>query len=149
MKRVLRKSKPLILKLKIIATLAFWAWLLYTLFFIHPSSWQEIYFVPFFISIYMTLFFTLSIFFKKPAIFILIPLGFISILIIRIFLIKDIINPLLITGLVATMIYFFTSGSSDAILSPKSNSFNQSKSENKNNYADLPQANRPRSRKRN
>jgi len=144
MKRVLRKTKPLIFKLKIIATLISWGWLLYTLFFIHPSSWQNLYYFPFFISIFISVLLIVSFFAKKPIIFILIPLGCVAIIIIRIFLIKDYINPILIIGLVTTLIYFFTSNSSNAILTPKSNLNNQSKP-----YANLPQTNRPESGKGN
>ena len=129
---------------KILATFISWAWLLFILFFIHPNTWQNYYYTPFFVSLFISILMILSFFFKKPLIFILIPLGCVAIIAIRIFLIKDYINPLLIIGLVSTLIYFFTSNSPNAILTPKSNLNNQSKP-----YADLPQTNRPESGKGN
>lgn len=149
MHKVIRQSKPFIFRLKIFFTFISWSILLYILFFIHPHIWKDIYYLPFFVSIFATLFLTINLIIPKPAFFILIPLGTVFIIAIRIFLIKDFINPLLVSGLVITLIYFFTSSSRGAILPKTSNSIHKSQPKQIDNYASFPQTNRPKPGKTN
>ncbi len=143
-RKLIRKNRSMIRILHIFLSLAAWLWCSYILFFIHPVQWKEVYYLPLIISLFLTILTTTRLFTKKWIICVLIPLGVVSIIIIRIFLMKDYINPILITSLVATLIYFFTSGNSNAILPPKTSSINKSNSNYINTYAGLPQTNRPK-----
>jgi len=144
-RKLIRQNRSLLKTIHIFSVLFAWLWIGYILFFINPAQWQSVYYAPFFISLFLAGCITIRLFTKIWIVYLLIPLGFIGIIAIRIFLIKDIINPLLITGLVFTLIYFFTSGNSNAILSPKSSSIDKSLPENIDNYASFPQKNRPES----
>ncbi len=123
-----------------------WMSLVYIIFFIHPQSWKDLYYIPFLLTVLITFMFTISLITHRLVTIILIPLGIVLIISIRIFLIKDLINPILVLGLIFTLIYFFTSDSSNVILPQNSNSIHKSISKQIDNYADLPQTNRPKSR---
>jgi hypothetical protein len=108
-----------------IACLSCSAWI-YIVFFISPIRWEKIYYAPFFIVTYIAISSVLAFIISSKAVVIAIPLGLIAILFLRILGIRDWFNPLLITGLVITIIYFFTAKEDNDKLSQET-SIKQSK----------------------
>lgn len=107
-KIIKRKSLSFRILIKIILAVIFWLGFLYILFFIDPDIWKSIYYLPFVSVFIFAIGLSISIFLKKIIITIIISLGVGIILILRIFGFKDYLNPILIIGLVITLIYFFT-----------------------------------------
>ncbi len=81
---------------------------IYIFFFVDPELWQSLYYAPFMAGIFLTILFLLMIFLRKKIVAILISLGIITILFLRIFGFKEIYYPILISGIVITLSYFFT-----------------------------------------
>ncbi|MGI5828164.1 MAG: hypothetical protein ACOX6V_04070 [Patescibacteria group bacterium] len=85
-----------------------WSLFFYTLFFVTPSTWKDIYYSPFFVLILISISTTLAFFFAEAAVFLLVPMAIVTVLVLRLFGIRDWFNPVLIVGLTVTLIYFFT-----------------------------------------
>lgn len=126
-KRKLHRQPQTLTILKIIGLILSLASLLYIIFFISPIKFQNFYYLPFFLALFVVMFFISNIIFNKIIPSIIIGLAINSILILRLFGIKDLINPILIVLLSATLIYFFTSKTFDDKLTSKSSSINKTK----------------------
>jgi hypothetical protein len=124
-RKKLRRNHKFIKNAKMFFAITFWIAWLYVLFFVNPKTWQEIFYVPFFAIFFITISLTLSIFFRHLSVVVFVPFGLIGILLLRLFGIRDYVNPVLITCLIATIIYFFTSKDDSDKLTSKSNSINQ------------------------
>jgi hypothetical protein len=121
---------------------AFGAWgsLGYILLNVHPSTWVDIYYAPFFAVLGTAMALTLSLFTHNAAQFLLPALGILAILALRLIGIKDWLNSLLIAGLVVTLIYFFTATDSGVKL-PKETLIKQTKDTAPNkDHADIKKA---------
>ncbi len=89
-------------------TLFVWALLIYTIFFISPKTWENYYYLPFFILTFTAFASLIHLFIKKIIVIILIPFGLISFLILRLFNFDQWYYPFFIIAIVGSLIYFFT-----------------------------------------
>jgi hypothetical protein len=127
------KSRKIISRSKIIYIfLSIFSWLSfsYIIIFINPLQWQNIYFAPFFLNLFLLLIFTYKIFLKPSIPALIISIAIISFLILRLFGFKDWYSPVLIIGLTVSLIYFFTVKDEGANLADN-NSINQTVSDSK------------------
>ncbi len=99
-----KKTKTIFAILTIISLLVF----LGVIFFTNPNDWQQLYLLPFFISLTTFLIFIQLIFISKTIITIITSLSIDLILILRILSFKDWYYPIIIIGLASTLIYLFT-----------------------------------------
>jgi hypothetical protein len=102
------KPTTFLTSLHILLIVMSWISLIYIIVQVHPSNWQQYYYTPFFGLIFLSLSLSFLFLSHNIAFSIFIPLGIIGILVLRLFGIKDWYNPLLITALSITLIYFFT-----------------------------------------
>ena len=130
----LGKSKG---KLLIIAVIISWACFLAIIFLVPPQTWASIYYLPFFLTLAVSIFLTIKVVVDKAILASLTTTGFLSILLLRFLGIKDWYDPLIITGLVAALIYFFTAPKESDKL-PEKNLIKQSaNSAKEDSYADF------------
>ena len=82
--------------------------LLYTVFFIQPSTWVDIYYAPFFLLLTLWIGFGLKVIIKPSSPPILVAIAINTILVLRLLGFKELYYPILIVALTITLIYFFT-----------------------------------------
>ncbi len=90
----------------------FWTTLILMIFFVEPSLVKDIlipgFYLPFFLNLFLALFFTLAIIFGHSKKGFLWSLGVIIFLILRLFDLGNILNIILIAGLIFALDYHFT-----------------------------------------
>lgn len=116
----IKKKSKLNIAYLVLTTLS-WFSFIYIFFFIDPDIWVDIFYIPFFASILLCIFFTLCLLVRRRIVNLLIALGFTAILFLRSLSFREIYFPILVILIVLTMIYFFTTDNSDDKLTSNAN----------------------------
>ncbi|NMB56750.1 hypothetical protein GYA19_02315 [Candidatus Beckwithbacteria bacterium] len=106
-----------------------WFLLTYLLFFVNPKELTKFFYAPFFILLFLVIFLTLKIFIKKYTIPAFSAFGINLFLILRLLNFKQWFIPIIILGLILSLIYFFTLSEENDKLT-ESNLNNQSEEKN-------------------
>jgi len=99
--------------LTFILIVIFWAIFSFIIFFIEPEQVKNFIipgaYLPFFVNLFLALFFTLSIIFNNTSRGFLVSIGIILFLILRLHDLGNLLNVFLIVGLILALEFLFTS----------------------------------------